>query len=35
MKKMKNIFKILAASAALLATGCENFLTVDPQDSLV
>ncbi len=36
MKKMKNIFKILAASAALLATGCERTsLTVDPQDSLV
>lgn len=32
---MKNTIKILALSAALATAGCEQFLTVNPQDSLV
>ena len=33
--KMKKFVKIFAFSAALLTMGCEQFLTVNPQDSLV
>lgn len=32
---MKNIVKIFVISMALLSIGCEQFLTVNPQDSLV
>ena len=32
---MKNIVKIFVISMALLSMGCEQFLTVNPQDSLV
>lgn len=32
---MKKIFKLISLSLALAFTGCQDFLTVDPQDKLV